>query len=706
MTDYDRQPPQDLDAEQCVLGAMLLSRDAITAVVDTFGDDADRVFYRPIHQLIYDVIVAQVGSDEPTDAVTVAAALSRRNMLHRLGGAPYLHTLISTVPTAANAAYYAEIVAEKATLRRVVEAGTRIVQLGYQAVSGDDVEEVVAFAQETVGQVSRRVRNDDSEVVTLDALLSEPETPEDWVVPGLLERMDRLILTGWEGLGKALSLITPVITAAGWSTVGELRVGDEVFGPDGQPTKIVATTDVMIDRPCYRVTFSDGAEIIADANHLWLTETLKCREAEARFARRSETTASRGTDQRHKRVHFPAVVTTEHIRDTLHARNGHVVNHAIPVSAPLQFPTADLPVDPYLLGAWLGDGATATGSICLNRDDADSIQARLGEAHRVPSGERPGSVMVRVEGLTAALSSLGVLGHKHIPEEYLYASEVQRRALLAGLMDTDGHIIEARGTGRGQGASGCELTFCDARLAADALDLLLTLGIKELLVQLAFGIASGVHPFTGAMFAKGDPMKVLIVDGENTRKQLRRRLGRVLSIMNDLRKRNGFVALSLREWGAAVHLVCRPDGMDLSRPSDVAQVERALTAMGPDLLVVGPLYKLAGYNTKEEEGALKLLQRLDQWRVRHNCALIAEAHAGHEQNGQPRSTRPRGSAVLKGWPEFGLGLATHEDHLEEERPTRVHVRRWRGDREVRDWPRELKFGGRGRLPWVPFEDES
>jgi hypothetical protein len=629
--------------------------------------------------------------------------------------------------------------------------------------------------------------------VTLDALLSEPETPEDWVVPGLLERMDRLILTGWEGLGKALSLITPVITAAGWSTVGELRVGDEVFGPDGQPTKIVATTDVMIDRPCYRVTFSDGAEIIADANHLWLTETLKCREAEARFARRSETTASRGTDQRHKRVHFPAVVTTEHIRDTLHARNGHVVNHAIPVSAPLQFPTADLPVDPYLLGAWLGDGATATGSICLNRDDADSIQARLGEAHRVPSGERPGSVMVRVEGLTAALSSLGVLGHKHIPEEYLYASEVQRRALLAGLMDTDGHIIEARGTGRGQGASGCELTFCDARLAADALDLLLTLGIKavsaesdakingrvvgrrwrmefqsdvqpfatprkavrwqplrtrraklryitavepvpsvpvrciqidqadgmflvgrecipthnsELLVQLAFGIASGVHPFTGAMFAKGDPMKVLIVDGENTRKQLRRRLGRVLSIMNDLRKRNGFVALSLREWGAAVHLVCRPDGMDLSRPSDVAQVERALTAMGPDLLVVGPLYKLAGYNTKEEEGALKLLQRLDQWRVRHNCALIAEAHAGHEQNGQPRSTRPRGSAVLKGWPEFGLGLATHEDHLEEERPTRVHVRRWRGDREVRDWPRELKFGGRGRLPWVPFEDES
>jgi hypothetical protein len=426
--DYDRQPPQDLHAEQCVLGAMLLSRDAIRAVVDTFGDDADRVFYRPIHQLIYDVIVAQVGSDEPTDAVTVAAALSRRNMLHRLGGAPYLHTLISTVPTAANAAYYAEIVAEKATLRRVVEAGTRIVQLGYQAVSGDDVEAVVAFAQETVGQVSRRVRNDDSEVVTLDALLSEPETPEDWVVPGLLERMDRLILTGWEGLGKS-----------------------------------------------------------------------------------------------------------------------------------------------------------------------------------------------------------------------------------------------------------------------------------ELLVQLAFGIASGVHPFTGAMFAKGDPMKVLIVDGENTRKQLRRRLGRVLSIMNDLRKRNGFVALSLREWGAAVHLVCRPDGMDLSRPSDVAQVERALTAMGPDLLVVGPLYKLAGYNTKEEEGALKLLQRLDQWRVRHNCALIAEAHAGHEQNGQPRSTRPRGSAVLKGWPEFGLGLATHEDHLEEERPTRVHVRRWRGDREVRDWPRELKFGGRGRLPWVPRE---
>src|SRR6201990_1702528 len=117
-----RQPPQDLAPEQSVLGGMLLSKDAIADVLEKLrpGD-----FYRPAHQNVYDAILDLYGRGEPADAVTVAAELDRRGLLRRIGGAPYLHTLISTVPTAANAGYYAGIVAEKALLRRLVEAGAR-----------------------------------------------------------------------------------------------------------------------------------------------------------------------------------------------------------------------------------------------------------------------------------------------------------------------------------------------------------------------------------------------------------------------------------------------------------------------------------------------------------------------------------------------------------------------------------------------------
>ena len=123
--DFGRQPPQDLAAEQSVLGGMLLSKDAIADVLERLRP-AD--FYRPAHQNVYDAILDLYGRGEPADAVTVAAELDRRSLLRRIGGAPYLHTLISTVPTAANAGYYAGIVAEKALLRRLVEAGTRVVQ--------------------------------------------------------------------------------------------------------------------------------------------------------------------------------------------------------------------------------------------------------------------------------------------------------------------------------------------------------------------------------------------------------------------------------------------------------------------------------------------------------------------------------------------------------------------------------------------------
>jgi len=163
---HGREPPQDLGAEQSVLGGMLLSKDAIADVVARLqpGD-----FYRPNHQSIYEAILDLYGRGEPADAVTVAAELDRRGVLQRVGGAPYLHTLIATVPTAANAGYYAGIVAEKALLRRLVVAGTRVVQYGYAGAEGADIAEVVDRAQAEVYDVTERRGTED--IVVLDDLL-------------------------------------------------------------------------------------------------------------------------------------------------------------------------------------------------------------------------------------------------------------------------------------------------------------------------------------------------------------------------------------------------------------------------------------------------------------------------------------------------------------------------------------------------------
>jgi replicative DNA helicase len=283
--DYGRQPPQDLAAEQSVLGGMLLSKDAIADVLEKLRPSD---FYRPAHQNVYDAILDLYGRGEPADAVTVAAELDRRGLLRRIGGAPYLHTLISTVPTAANAGYYAGIVAEKALLRRLVEAGTRVVQYGYAGAEGADVAEVVDRAQAEMYEVTDRRLSED--FVALEDLLQPTMDEIDAIasngglargVPTGFTELDEvtnglhpgqmIILAARPGVGKALALNTPLPTPTGWTTMGDVSIGDELLGADGRPTRVVAATEVMLGRPCYEVEFSDGTVIVADAEHQWPT---------------------------------------------------------------------------------------------------------------------------------------------------------------------------------------------------------------------------------------------------------------------------------------------------------------------------------------------------------------------------------------------------------------------------------------------------
>jgi replicative DNA helicase len=154
--EFERTPPHDVAAEQCVLGGMLLSKDAISDVIEVIRPHDH---YRPAHQVIHEVVLDLYARGEPADAITVANDLTRRGEIGRVGGAPYLHTLIASVPTAANAGYYARIVRERAVLRRLVEAGTRIVQFGY---AGDaDADDLVDRAQAEVYAITDQRTTED-----------------------------------------------------------------------------------------------------------------------------------------------------------------------------------------------------------------------------------------------------------------------------------------------------------------------------------------------------------------------------------------------------------------------------------------------------------------------------------------------------------------------------------------------------------------
>lgn len=444
---FDRTPPQDVAAEQCVLGGMLLSKDAIADVVEILrpGD-----FYRPAHATLFDAILDLYGRGEPADPITVAAALADAGELGRVGGAPYLHTLIASVPTAANAAYYARIVSERAVLRRLVEAGTRIVQLGYGAAAGAgrDVDDVVDLAQQAVYEVTERRISEDFAVLAelLQPTLDEIEAvgAQSGVMTGVptgFTDLDRLlnglhpgqliVVAGRPGLGKALALDTPLPTPDGWTTMGEVQAGDQLLGADGRPTTVTHAFDVRYGRPCYEVEFSDGTVIVADAEHLWRTIT-------------------------------PGVVTTAQIAAALRHPMAGRIRYAVQNTQPLSLPDRDdLPVPPYTLGAWLGGGRCEATPVTADPEVVAYLEAD-GCVRRPGSGP-PGDV-VEVPQLDGAA---GVLGGKHIPTAYLRSPETQRRALLAGLMDTGGTVAPS---------GDLHLSAASRRLAEDARELIVSLG--------------------------------------------------------------------------------------------------------------------------------------------------------------------------------------------------------------------------------------
>jgi replicative DNA helicase len=211
---YDRTPPHDLLAEQSVIGGMLISPRAVDDVLDTQLQARD--FYRPAHELLFRAISHLTSKAEPVDGISVIRELDRVGMLAKAGGPVYVHECTAAVPTAANAAYYAAIVAEKAVLRRLVAAGTRIAQLGYGT---EDADDLLAQAEAEMTSVGRHRQSTDAVNLAdrmddlIDALDGETEDDEVEPVKFGFADLDRLlrgarpgqviVVSGRPGMGKS-----------------------------------------------------------------------------------------------------------------------------------------------------------------------------------------------------------------------------------------------------------------------------------------------------------------------------------------------------------------------------------------------------------------------------------------------------------------------------------------------------------------------
>lgn len=284
---------------------------------------------------------------------------------------------------------------------------------------------------------------------------------------------------GAAGGGKALALDTLVPTPNGWTTINDLQPADMVLGGDGKPTVVLAVSPVMRSRPVYEIEFNDGSKVVADAEHRWMTQTdaertraFKSTEdyRAARRARRSSRGSGKRPDLALRNMMVrklkPAAVcgirTTAEIAATLTVRGGRS-NHTVALTDPVYLPPKTLPLDPYVLGVWLGDGTSANGGI-TSADPFIIRELKLAgfEPKKGVSRYRYGT-----RGLQSILRCLGLLNNKHVPDLYLRASLEQRLSLLQGLMDTDGNCAKD---------GSCEFTNTNKQLVDSVAEIVHSLG--------------------------------------------------------------------------------------------------------------------------------------------------------------------------------------------------------------------------------------
>jgi replicative DNA helicase len=468
-----RLPPHSVEAEQAVLGGLLLSNPSWDRIGDLISESD---FYRADHRVIWRTITKLIEDNKPADVLTVAEAVKVSGEIGDVGGISYLDQLASGTPSAANIRRYAEIVRERAIMRKLAEVGTSIADSAYSPQGRearqllDEAETKILEIGESGGRSSEsfaKMSTVLAEVMSrLDELHRNPASVTgkatgfvdlDEMTTGLQDG-DLIIVAGRPSMGKAQSLDARIKTPFGWTEMGALQVGDSLASVDGAPSIVTGVYPQGV-RQVYRLTFSDGRSAEACAEHLW-------------------------------RVHYrsweePRVLSTEKLVEMLTRKR---YQHRLWIDQVTgDFGHQDpLPVDPWVLGALLGDGQLSGGSPVFTTAEPEMLQrmeARVGAEYAIHETGRYGYRIVNAtkpqlsyfgmppNSLVQSLRSVGLWGiqshEKYIPRTYRNACRPARLALLQGLLDTDGWVEKFKA-----------VRFCTTsyRLARDVVELVRSLG--------------------------------------------------------------------------------------------------------------------------------------------------------------------------------------------------------------------------------------
>ncbi|MFJ7895966.1 PD-(D/E)XK nuclease-like domain-containing protein [Streptomyces anthocyanicus] len=347
-----------------------------------------------------------------------------------------------------------------------------------------------------VNAMAAAIRQHPLAAALLDPAYGAPEQSGFWIdgPTGIRRRVrfdwlpsiqsGRLIIPDYKGL----AIDTAIPTPTGWTTVRELAVGDQVFDADGKPCTVTGKSDVHM-RHCYRMRFDDGSSVVCDDEHLWVT------------------TAGRNSPGS---KYTTAVRTTEQIRQTLKLYGQN--QHRVQVAGALQLPDVELPIHPYVLGCWLGDGTTNGGRI--TKPDQELFDRIADCGYKI--GDPPPSTIKcptrTIYGLRKQLRAAGLLGRKTIPSAYLRAGFGQRLELLRGLMDTDGswnstrHQVVFTSTDKSLAEAVCELACSLGQRAIVHTVTQSGFGLTVEAYRVTFTPTNGINPF--ALSRKADKVHV------------------------------------------------------------------------------------------------------------------------------------------------------------------------------------------------------
>ncbi|KWF12045.1 replicative DNA helicase [Burkholderia pseudomultivorans] len=513
-------PPHSVEAEQSVLGGLLLDNAAWDRIAD-FLSQGD--FYRYDHRIIYEHIGRLIAATRPADVVTVYEALTTSGKAEDVGGLAYLNALAQNTPSAANIRRYAEIVRDRAVLRRLVSVADEISADAFNP-QGKEVRQLLDEAESKVFSIAEEGARGNQGFLEIGPLLTQvveridtlyhTANPSD--VTGTptgfvdLDRMtsgmhggELIIVAGRPSMGKAQPLDARVRTLTGWKPMGELAVGDALASVDGAPS-IVTGIYPQGERQVYRVRFSDGRSAECCDEHLWC-------------------------------VHFrewekPRVLSTAEIRMLL-TRERYRNRLWIDMPSGEFGHHETLPVDPWVLGALLGDGAlggTAVRFSVKAEETLNRMRARVDASLELEyAGQYDWRIKRRpstadearpsANPLKAALERLGVWGRtsydKFIPRIYLDADKDARLDLLRGLLDTGGWV-ESWGTVRYSTAS--------AQLANDVRELARSLGAWCQVAEKATSFTVGGERKAGATayvctISHPDPQSLFLFEGKRER---------------------------------------------------------------------------------------------------------------------------------------------------------------------------------------------